>query len=280
MKNNAHSNEEALIAYREGERKSRDQIAAHLRECAACRESLARIESVFSALSAMPTPDPGEDFEHRVWRQIAPRLAEKPATIGWWQAWLAPGRLAAVGALAGVIALAFLAGRITKRIEQPNITTTADASKVRERVLVIAVGEHLGKSEMVLMELENAQPAERGQTAVDISATQRRAENLLEDNRLYRQTALREGDRGMASTLDELERVLLDIANSPDTVTPAQFESLRKRIADRGILFKVRVVNQDLQERDKPANGRAINTVPHKATPQKNESGIQDRSKI
>ena len=136
--------------------------------------------------------------------------------------------------------------------EQPG-ATVSDASKVRERVLILAVGDHLGRSEMVLMELENAQSAQSGQHFVNISATQRRAESLLDENRLYRQTALREGDRGMASTLDELERVLLDIANSPDTVTPAQFESLRKRIEDRGILFKVRVVNQDLQERSKTA---------------------------
>ena len=119
------------------------------------------------------------------------------------------------------------------------------------------------------MELENAQPAQQGQKMVDISATQRRAEDLLEENRLYRQTALREGDRTMDSTLDELERVLLDIANSPDSVSSAQFESLRKRIEDQGILFKVRVVNQDLQQRSKPAN----------PTPAQNDSAVTDRSK-
>ena len=73
----------------------------------------------------------------------------------------------------------------------------------------------------------------------------------------------------MASTLDELERVLLDIANSPDSVTPAQFESLRKRIEDRGILFKVRIVNQGLQQRNRREN----------AEPATNES-VKDRSKI
>jgi len=246
-----HFTEEELIGYRDGERKERQQIAAHLEECGECREALARIEQVFSALNAMPVPDPGEDYERRVWQQLSPRLTENPAGSRWWEALFAPRHLAAVGALAAVIVAAFLLGRITMH-EQPG-ATVSDASKVRERVLILAVGDHLGRSEMVLMELENAQSAQSGQHFVNISATQRRAESLLDENRLYRQTALREGDRGMASTLDELERVLLDIANSPDTVTPAQFESLRKRIEDRGILFKVRVVNQDLQERSKTA---------------------------
>jgi hypothetical protein len=260
-----HATEEELIGYRDGERKNRERIASHLSECATCREEMARIESILSALSAMPAPDPGEDYEQRVWQQLAPRLVEKSAK--WWQGFLAPRRLTAVAALAAVIVLAFLAGRITKHPQPGN--QVADSSKVRERVLVVAVGEHLGRSEMVLMELENAQPAQPGQKTVDMSATQRRAEDLLEENRLYRQTALHQGDQTMASTLDELERVLLDIANSPDSVTPAQFESLRKRIEDQGILFKVRVVNQDLQQRNKPVNPQ----------PAQNNSAVKDRSK-
>ena len=263
-----HTMEEELIAYRDGERKNRRQIAAHLQECAECREELARIKSVFRALNAMPVPDPGEDYGRRVWQQIAPRLPEKPASIGWWESLLVPRHLAAVGALAAVIAIAFVLGRISKP-PQPGVNV-ADTSKVRERVLVVAVGDHLGRSEMVLMELENTLPATSGQKVMDISATQRRAEDLLEDNRLYRQTALKEGDQGMANTLDELERVLLDIANSPDSVTPAQFESLRKRIEDRGILFKVRVVNQDLQQRNKSA----------KPEPAEDNSPKNERNKV
>ncbi len=76
---------------------------------------------------------------------------------------------------------------------------------------------------------------------------------MLEENRLYRQTALKEGDQVMASTLDELERVLLDVANSPEQVTQARFDSMQKKLESRGILFKVRVVQQGLRDRTNPA---------------------------
>ncbi len=245
-----HLSEEELLGYRDGERDNRPQIATHLSECALCREELVRIESVFTALSTMPEPNPGEDFEQRIWRRLAPLLQEK--STKWWEGLFSGRRLAAVAALAAAITLAFYAGRITKRNE-PTVGV-ADASRIRERVLIVAVGEHLDRSEMVLMELQNTDPAEHANDVIDISSAQHRAEDLLEENRLYRQTALDEGDRAMASTLDELERVLLDIAKSPDSVTPTQFASLRKRIEDRGILFKVRIVNRDLQQRNKPAN--------------------------
>jgi len=67
---------------------------------------------------------------------------------------------------------------------------------------------------------------------VNIATEQRRAEDLLQENRLYRQTALQEGDTGLASVLDELERVLLDVAHSPEQVTPCAARSDPEK--DRG----------------------------------------------
>ncbi len=213
----------------------------------------------------MPVPDPGADYGQRVWQQIAHRLPERRAR--WWEfgasasgslatgwrAWLEPRRLAAVGAVAALAIVAFVAGRVTK---QPVIDTTAtsqNTAKVRERVLVMAVGDHLGRSEMMLIELGNTEPADAKQKEVNISAERRRAEDLVEENRLYRQTALEQGDTALAGVLDELERVLLDVAHSPGDITPAQLEEMQQRIAARGILFKVRVVGKELQQRERPA---------------------------
>jgi hypothetical protein len=166
--------------------------------------------------------------------------------------------------MAALILVAFLLGRFTKGPGAGDQNLSANNGKARERVLVVAVGEHLGRSEMVLMELANGEP-EKGQKLVNITAEQKRAEDLLEENRLYRQTAVQNGDSLMASTLDELEPILLDIANSPDEVTPAQFEAIQRRIAAKGILLKVRVVHQDLREREK------IQRAPATATPEAHE---------
>ena len=263
-----HLSEEELMAYREGEEKGRVERAAHLKDCPECREELARIEAVFAALDAMPVPDPGADYERRVWQRLEPQLPQKRAR--WWEGWIETRRLVVVGAMAALILAAYFVGvRVGKKAPGGDGTEIAGREKVRERVLVVAVGEHLGKSEMVLVELANTEPR-KGEKLVNISSEQKRAEALVEENRLYRQTALTEGDQAMASTLDELERVLLDIANSPDEITPAQFESMQRRIEAKGILFKVRVVNQDLREREKnqkpsPAQGNSKTEERNKA---------------
>ena len=261
-----HMTEEELIAYREGVAEQRAVISEHLAACEECRAELERIEAVLAALDTLPVPDPGADYGRKVWRAIAPRLAEKPAR--WWQVWMEPWRIAAAGAVVALIIAAFVLGRmIPRRGEADNV---ANKEQVRERVLVVAVGEHLGHSERMLVELSNVAPNDPAQKQVNISAEQRRAEDLLEENRLYRQTALRDGDAGLASVLDELERVLLDVAHSPEEVTPAQLEAIQKKIEGRGILFKVRVVNKELQQRQEAT----------KPAPAQNESTKRERNKV
>ncbi len=261
-----HPKEEELIAYRDGEQKDRERLSQHLKDCPQCRADLERIEAVFAALNAMPVPDPGDDYGRRVWQKIAPRLPEK--RVHWWMGLLAPRRLAAFGAVAAMVVVAFLAGRWIHVGPAPAPVEQTDEAKTRERVLWLAVGEHLGRSEMMLVELANAEPRVLGARHVDIAPEQRRAEDLLEENRLYRQTALQAGDPALVSVLDELERVLLDVAHSPGEITPVQLRTIQQRIGTQGILFKVRVVRQQLRERQQ------ANPVQPRSTPK-----IEERNK-
>jgi hypothetical protein len=251
-----HLTEEELIAYQEGETTQREAIAEHLTGCTACRAELDRIEAVLHALDNLPVPERGPEYGRTVWQQIAPRLPEK-AGRGW-GAWFEPRRWVAIGAMAAMVIAAFVAGRWSK--PKDTGTPVASVAQVRERVLVVAVGEHLGKSEMVLMELANAAPDNSGKKQINISAEQKRAEDLLDANRLYRETAKQDGDAALADILDDLERVLLDVAHSPDELTPAKLDSLQKRIEAHGILFKVRVVGKELQEKQKQTNSAPAQT--------------------
>ena len=241
-----HLSEEQLIAYQHGESVGRETATGHINLCAECQAELNRLAEILAAYQALSVPDPGEDYGRRVWQQIAPRLEEKRSR--WWQVLIEPRRLTAAGLVTALLLVAFLAGRVSKRVDHGDAALTAE--QVRQRVMLLAVGEHLGRSEMVLMEIANAGPEGTGVKQVNLSSQRRRAEELLDENRLYRQTALQEGDTGIANVLDELERVLLDVAHSSGNVTPAQFKSIRQRIDDDGLLFKVRVLTKEIERRE------------------------------
>src|SRR4029453_18214630 len=84
---------------------------------------------------------------------------------------------------------------------------------------------------------------------LDVTSEQTRANDLIADNRLYRQTASRQGDPAVTGVLEELERLLLDVAHGPSRLTPDDLALLRHRIEEKGVLFRVRVIGSNLRER-------------------------------
>ena len=72
-------------------------------------------------------------------------------------------------------------------------------------------------------------------------------------NRLYRQTAASTGDAAMASVLDDLERVLVDVAAGPKTVSQEDLDRCGAASMSKELLFKVRVVSSQVRERQKAA---------------------------
>jgi len=84
----------------------------------------------------------------------------------------------------------------------------------------------------------------------DISTQQRWADDLLDASRLYRQDAVDAGEDSVASVLDELERNLIEIVHSPSRISAADLEQIRRRIDAASLLFKVRVMSDELRKRE------------------------------
>jgi hypothetical protein len=177
-----------------------------------------------------------------VWRALVRRDSSIASRKHFrWSGWLMPRRLAAAAALAALVIIAFIAGRISGPPDAAPVTTAAIA---RERLLAAALSEHLEQSERTLLEITNT----NGRVAVDISAEQQRAESLLKGNRLYRQAAARQGHLALTDVLEDLERVLLDIAHSPNELSPTDAERLRARVEDQELLFRLRVLELRLRQ--------------------------------
>jgi hypothetical protein len=255
-----HLTEEQLVLHHYGDVDTPAEAAAieeHLFACEACRASLEAVRWAIAAADSLPVPDRPEGYGTEVWLRIQPRLERRARWREVLESLWVPQRLALAGGLAVLLVAAFVAGRSWRQpapaapVRQANgaaagQTAAATADRVRDRVLLLAVGDHLERSQMALVELVNAGDGKD----VNISAEQERARELVSENRLYRQTAVRAGENGVASVLDDLERVLVEVANSPSTLTTAEFENVRERIEAQGIIFKVRVLGQRVRERE------------------------------
>lgn len=244
-----HVPEEELAFLAPGE-ETLGEVAVHLALCAPCRDRLDEFRRTIALVtSAEKLPERSDAYGRDVWAALAPRLA--PARLSGWRMFFEPRRLAFAGISALVLAATFLAGRFWS-VEQPAALPSNAA--VRERVLVIALGEHLERSQAILIELSNAPAGDE----VDVSSERARAGDLVAANRLYRQSASRDGDREISAVLEQLERVLLDVANGPAQLSSEDLSALRSRIEEQGVLFKVRVIGSTLRERGERPGAEAL----------------------
>jgi hypothetical protein len=257
-----HPHEDDLVLHYYGELRGPEagSLERHLRECDPCRESFSRLEQVLRAVDEAPVPEPSADFERAVWTRLRPGLRAnqpaRPSAFGIRPSAFIP-RWAFAGGIAALVVIAFLTGALWRQTRpQPETTATPPVgteaagatADLRERLLLAVVGEHLERTELVLVELMNA----RGSGLVDISAEQGRAQDLASENRLYRQTAQSVGHLPIVSLLDQLDLILTEVAGGPSEIPAADLDAMRRRIEGQNLLFKVQVVRSALgaQERD------------------------------
>ena len=234
----SHPSPDDLVLHYYGEASDPAAVDTHVAACPECRAAYESLRTTLTAVGAAEAPARGADYGAQVWQRLEPKLGTARSRT------FAPRRLLWTGALAASLLAAFLLGRY-----MPRGPGEGTSGPVRERILLLAVGDHLDRSQVVLLELLNADPL----ASLDVTMERRSAEDLLSANRLYRQAAARSGDAGVASVLEELERVLIEVANGPSELGPQDLAALRRRIESQGVLFRVRVIGSQIREREKEA---------------------------
>lgn len=224
----SHLTEERLLEAFYGDAEISEK--RHLDHCPECRARFDDLKGLLETLRDYPVPVQKEGYEQEVWDRIAPGLtAGRRTVLRFWV--LAP-------ALAALLAVAFLAGIYTEH------RRTSIADKTRERVLLIAMGDHLERSQIVLTELVHTSPG-----AMDLTSERERARSLLEENRLLRQSALYQGDQTHAALLEDIERVLLPLANSSQESSADEIRMLQERVERESLLWKVRITSSNTREK-------------------------------
>lgn len=237
-----HLSEQDIMLCCFGEPESQEHTE-HLSTCERCSAELARLGSLLDRITPAEPPEPAPGYEQAVWERLRWKLSPHGRRSAFWLKW---------AAVAAAIILAFTSGLLwNRRPVAPEEVLGAQAGAVtaeqRDRILLAVIGDHFDRSERVLVDLLNLEM--NGE--IDITARQVQAEDLLESNRLYRQTASERGEDRVAALLDDLEPVLLQIARSPSQLTANEQQSIRNRVESRELLFKLRVIRAGFT--DQPA---------------------------
>jgi hypothetical protein len=237
-----HLKEEQIVLHYYGDAEDATEVERHLAACSDCRAEFARVQSTLKQIEPLEVPEPLASFEEKTWLNLRDRLPEKGSFLkrlfGTQQKW------ALAGAMVVLLAAAFLAGRFWPR-PGPQVAQQSPSQVNPQRVVLVAVGDHLERSQMLLVEIMNADT----KGPINFSSEQAEARELLDSNHLYRVSSQQAGDPQVARLLDQLGRVLAEIANGPSEVTPGDLEQVRHTIQSEGLLFKVRVVGSEVNSK-------------------------------
>jgi hypothetical protein len=219
----------------------------HLAECADCRVAAESLAQTLDACNEWSPPVVGPELGRSVWARLAPQLDRRPSASGRSRFWLM------AAAVAALVVAAFFAGRNSLR---PAPAITAGLSEpARERILSIALADHLDRAQLLLTEVANMNDTD----AVEFAASRARAKDLVNEGRLLQQVMASRSEPLYTSTresLDEVGRFVLEVANAPDSVNAGDIQGLKQRIDAESLLFKVRIIETNLRTKNAGTSGK------------------------
>jgi hypothetical protein len=234
----SHLTEEQLVAHYFAEDANRVAAETHLRICSRCEQAYEEISNALAVRA--PEPPPRESgYGKRLWHSIEAPLRPYPPTKRRYFSW---PRLVLAGACLLALAAAFIGGSLWQT-SRSHPSEAASPAQAKERVVLFVLDDHLDRSERLLVELSHAGGENRDpDNSLQADSLQAEAKQLLPDNRLYRQAVSGGGDPMMAAALDHLERVLLEVANSPDKLNSADIARIEREMNTDSLLFQVRAL--------------------------------------
>jgi len=262
-----HVTDEDLLLdyYNESEPIDRASREAHLASCEACRALDREMRAVLTMVESAPTIEAPPGFGREMWARVEPHIsAQITRRRSWWSAFatatagLAPVRTWALGVGMAVLLLAsFALGRIWERAPRrddapqrasvPATPSTPRSDSVTARLLRAEMEDHLERSQRVLVDLANNDDS----GDVSLASDRTRAADLVAAGRLYRRAADRVGDVEMRDLLEDVERVLVDVANGSPERSSKELKDVRTRIGEQDLLFRLRVAASDIRERQR-----------------------------
>jgi len=229
-----HLTEEEMIEHYYSEDFYKADAETHLQACKQCALAYGELGKLLGSVRAAEPPERSSEYGAQVWQSIQGVL--QPYQRKRKRSYFRLPQFAYAAACLLLLAGAFLAGRIWEQAHtKPPLADAPQQSK--ERVVLFVLDNHLDRSERLLVQLNHAGAEEEVGLPLQAEARQ-----LLVDNRLYRQSVAQNNDPLLGAALDHLERVLVEVANSPDELNRADIARIEEEMNTQGLLFQIRVL--------------------------------------
>ena len=244
-----HVTDEELLLDYYGESASHDRAhrQAHIDSCERCRALDRELRAVLALVDQAPTMEAPPGFGREMWARIEPQITSRTRSHRW--SWFSVPRLALAGGMAALLLGAFSLGRVWDTPLSVTPASIVDLRELQERLLQAEVEDHLERSQRVLVDLVNADEV----TLDAVAADRERAADLVAAGRLYRRSVEATGDVDTRELLEDVERVLVDVANGPSDGSSKDLTDVRSCIGEQDLILRLRLAASEMRDRERRA---------------------------
>jgi len=221
------------LIYDDIDGKTRRVVEDHLKECRSCSTYLEQLKQLLATMDLRERYEPDETFWEGYWDRLVTRM-ERETTVpreGFLEKikkylivthayrWAAGLAILLIGILIGKY---FFSNKGVNREVVPDMT--------------LQVQKYLERSKVLLLGLMNSEPAI--DQKIDLSKERRVSRALIKQASFLKENLK---ERRLKELIDDLENILVEIANMEDQEDLPNVEVLREGIDRRGILLKINI---------------------------------------
>lgn len=255
----------------------RTRFEEHLKTCPKCAADYARFASTLRIMDQRERPEPEDVFWAGYWDRLAPRLETTGKTRAAVHGWknrvtkvfaIQPHWAIGAAAAAALLVVGIFIGKIafgpsaidTDGGSHP-VRGSRDTAKMTS--LPARAERYLERSQILLLGLVNFDPETEDPEALDLTQQRAVSQQLVREAGLLKAELSGPPDRKLVALIQDLEVILLQIANLESEQDLAAIEMVKAGVDRRGILLKIdleamrQVEETDTAEPDR-AGERAI----------------------
>jgi hypothetical protein len=233
----------------------------HVASCEDCSAEFQQLSWTLKIMDRRETPVEQPDYWQNYWARLSERLPEKTPSTFWpdWRSWFPPvalpGRPALIPLVAALLLVAtgIFIGRTTL-LRSPGSGAAVQAT-VFDPSLIADFRElassYLERSKMVLLGLDNFDPRMDDPAALNISHHRDISQELLRQGRRLRNHEVIAADPRLQILIEEIERVLLQVANGSTENPMWTVRMAQEGIDKNSILLRITLI--EIEPTEMPA---------------------------
>ncbi|MFQ5568104.1 MAG: zf-HC2 domain-containing protein [Rhodothermales bacterium] len=258
----------------------RERLDAHLASCSGCQAMVHEMEATLQVADAGTRPEPPEAFWDGYYERLVARMHEEThranraqrlnewlrdmgrlnvAALG-----LTPRRIFQLSGAVALIAVGVLIGWLVFGSSSSPVPGVAhdpsvEEVPVRAASLEARTDRYLERSKVLLLGLVNMEP-ERDGVVLNLSRKQEVARELIEESSTLKAALSDEDQRMLRLLIEDLEVILLQIANLETRYDLSAIELVQRGVDRRAILLKINIT--EMRRADNPLQPAVESTLP------------------